>query len=482
MQALNRTAVGDPEHGKPRILQFGAGNFLRGYFDWMVERVNQATGDPMGVLVVKPTEQGDYQALREQEGLYHVLTQGLQDGEAVSSAELITCVQDVLHPYRQWEQFLQSAEQKDLHLIVSNTTEAGIRFVEEPFTDQCPTEFPAKLTRWLYRRFAHAQGDPAWGCTMLPLELIEDNGVRLRDAVMAYTDHWGLPQPFGHWIDKHNFFCNTLVDRIVTGYPEEQAQAHQTNLGWQDELLVCAEPFHLLVIDGPAHLPEVLPLGAAGLNVIHTEDIHAHRTVKVRLLNGAHAAMVPVGYLAGCRTVRECMEHPQMGRFVHDFLYDEAITSLDLPDLDLTAYAQDVLERFKNPFIKHQLSAIALNLVPKFGTRLLPTLDQLAQEGMALPPKLTFALASLLRFYGPSWHGKVLPVNDAPQIVERFREAWDLFGEAPERLSSALLSQKELWGKDLAEIPQLVERVSRHLADMEARPFDEALGQLFAVE
>lgn len=309
--------------GRPiKILQFGAGNFLRAYFDWMVDVLNEQTDFNGDVLIIKPTETGDYLSLRQQNGLYHILTNGFKEGELIQDTHLVKCIQEVIHPYNQWDDYIDSAKLESIKLIVSNTTEAGIQFnPHDQYADKPAREFPAKLTQWLYARWSHFNGDPDQACIILPSELIEHNGSRLRECVLQYANHWSLTESFAEWISTHCQFYNTLVDRIVTGYPTERAEQLKKDLGCEDKLMVEAEPYHLFVIEGPRELNAVIPFDKTNLNVVFTDDLQSYRAIKVSLLNGCHTAMVPVGYLAGVRTVKEAIDHPEVGSFIQNVLF-----------------------------------------------------------------------------------------------------------------------------------------------------------------
>ena len=398
---LNRLTADVPAHLPYRILQFGGGNFLRAFVDWMVQVMNEEAGFAAGVLLVKPTAHGDYAALRQQEGLFHVLTRGWSNGAVVDEAQLVSAVQGILNPYQQWDDFLASAEQPALNIIVSNTTEAGLAFSEsDVFSDGPPQEFPAKLTRWLYHRYEYFGGSAESGCVVLPCELLPDNGQLLRSLVERYAAHWRLPGGFVAWLQAHHHFCNTLVDRIVPGRPADAVTVQQ-RLGYEDELLVVAEPYHLWAIEGPPSLAEILPFQQCQtpLNIVLNEDLRPYRELKIRILNGAHSLMVPVGLLHGLSTVREMVEHERWGPFLRAAVEENILPSLDFPPETLQRYAATVFERFRNPYIEHRLQAIALNGLSKFQVRVLPSiLAYYAKQG-APPEHLLYAMACLVKLY-----------------------------------------------------------------------------------
>lgn len=454
-----------------KVLQFGAGNFLRAYIDWMVDILNQQTEFNGDVLIVKPTELGDYKTLQDQDGLYHVLTNGIQAGTLIQKSHLVQCVQEVIHPYQEYDRFIASAHNPTIKIIVSNTTESGIQYnPEDQFTDQPAKEFPAKLTQWLYARWIYFKGDADQGCLFLPCELIERNGSHLRDCILQYAHHWKLEENFIDWIISHCQFCNTLVDRIVTGYPSERADQIAKELDCEDKLLVDAEPYHLLVIEGPEDIKTILPFEQTDLNVVFTDDLQSHRDIKVRLLNGAHTSMVPVGYLAGMRTVKEAIEDPTIGPYIHNVLFKNVIPTLDFPEEILTSYANDVLDRFKNPFIKHQLIDISLNSISKFKTRLLPSLLEYENRTDKLPDYIIQAFAALIVFYKGRYNGETIPLRDSEQTIAFFNGLWTNWDtdQNTKLLVDTVLANEQFWNQDLTSInglsSALTEQVLQQLA------------------
>ncbi|WP_367389130.1 tagaturonate reductase [Lewinella sp. LCG006] len=471
MMKLNRTTAKVNPAPPARILQFGGGNFLRGFADWIIDVYNEKSADPMGVLVVKPTKRGDYQAWREQDGLYHVLTKGIRDGELMDEKHLVKCVGDIIHPYHNWEAFLSSAENKDLRFILSNTTETGIRFsAADQWKDEPPAEFPAKLTRWLYHRYQHFKGDPGMGCVLIPTELLVDNGAELKATILQYVDAWNLDAGFKTWLEEANTFCNTLVDRIVPGVGKEEMAAALAQVSFEDEMITQGEPYHFWGIEAPLAVREEWPLDKIGLNIIYTDDLTPYRTSKVRILNGAHTAMVPVGYLYGLTTVRETVEHPIMGAFVEKVIFDEIMPTLDMKEEELKKFATAVLDRFKNPFIHHQLISIALNSVSKFKTRLLPSLLEYSQRKGDLPEGIVLSLAALIRFYKGVYDGKTIPVNDEAWATSFLAAAWDEndgSAEGTATLVRKVLSWEEAWGEDLSTVPGLQNMLTTYLSEMD---------------
>src|SRR5690606_7433179 len=305
-QKLTRSTTHQPLTHPVRVLQFGTGNFLRAFADWIIDIANEErtlNGTIWIAQVNSPTTDKRFQ---EQDGLYHVAINGMQNGALVQEARLITCVSpEILNPFTNFPEFLAAAENPDLQFVISNTTEAGIRVETADVSMEVPaTTFPGKLTALLYRRYQHFSGATDKGLIFLPCELIEHNGVALRDALLQYAAMWKLEPGFTSWVTDHNLFCNSLVDRIVPGFPQADRDAWWSETGFEDNLLVAAEPYHLWLIEtgsGPQHLAGRLRSAFTSPNgsyqVQFVEDLAPYRSRKVRILNGAHTAMVPVAYL-----------------------------------------------------------------------------------------------------------------------------------------------------------------------------------------
>ncbi len=413
-----------------KVIQFGEGGFLRGFADWMIHKMNQAANFNGNVAVVQPIEQGLCDLLASQNCNYTHVIRGAEGVET----ELIDVIAACVKPYEDFDAYLALAENPDARFIISNTTEAGIVFLpEDKMTDLPPKSFPAKLTLLLKRRFDLGLG----GFILLPCELIDRNGDNLKKTVLQYAELWGLGADFVAWVERENVFCNTLVDRINTGYPKDEA----LDLGYEDKLVNTSEFFHLWVIETDFEIEKEMPFSRAGLNVIVTKnELERYRTRKVRILNGAHTSMVPYALLSGLDTVKSCIEDKTMHEFLHACLFEEIIPSLEMSREELTEYAENVLVRFSNPYIKHYLSSIALNSVSKFRVRVLPSILDYVRKFGKNPPHLLFSFAKLIEFY------KKGTPNDTPEVMEFMKRA----------SVAEILSNRELWGADLsALIPEV---------------------------
>lgn len=438
-----------------KVLQFGEGNFLRAFADWMIDLMNEQTDFNGSIQVVQPLPQGMVGLLNAQDCLYHVALNGIQQGKPFSSTRLITSVAEAINPFEHAEAFIEISKNPDLQFVISNTTESGIAY-DNSDTDMLvlAKSFPGKVTQLLWLRFNHFKGAADKALYFMPCELIEKNADTLRQVILQYIELWNLSHAFKQWVLDHNIFCNTLVDRIVPGFPKDTINEIQQSIGYADKLVVTAEPFHLWVIEAPEVVQKAFPADKAGLQVKFVPDLTPYRTRKVRILNGAHTALVPVAYLRGLRTVKESVDDPTTGAFIREAIFEEIIPTLDLPANELEQFANDVIERFQNPFIKHELASIALNSISKFKVRVLPSLLQYQSITGRLPKRLVLSLTALILFYKGAWNDVPTPVNDSPEIIDFFKTAW----KEPtfEKVVTKVLSNVSFWGTDLTRINGLV--------------------------
>ncbi len=485
MTALSRAALASgaiaARHGEPssrpvEILQIGEGVFMRGFVDWMVDVANEKGVYAGGVVVAAPRRHDHPPALQAQEGLYTVLLRGREDGADVAERRVVTTVQAALDPYAQWDIMLRLAASPALKFVISNTTEAGIVDVPEAYEPAtCPDSFPAKVAALLKARFDGLGGSTAPGLIVLPCELIEGNGATLRRIVLAHAERWRFDAACVAWIANACRFYDTLVDRIVPGFPRDEAEGLFAEWGYRDPLAIVAEPFHIWVIEAPADVAEALPLGNAGVNVVWTDNILPYRERKVRLLNGTHTSSALAAFLAGLDTVGEMVADPQFSRALNRIVYEEIAPYVPLPEAERLGYARSVLERFANPFIRHELISIAFNSVSKWRVRLLPTIRETLADGKTAPPLLSFSLAALLKFYrgrkeGEGFAGRRAkgdyPIRDEPHVLAIMAEAWALepaIGSAA--VAAKLMADQRLWGADLTTIGNLA---AEALASFEA--------------
>ena len=416
---------------KEKIIQFGEGGFLRGFTDWMLQIANEKNVFEGKVVVVQPIEKGMCDMLTAQGCVYTHLCRGAE-GVDVKKIDVISrCVK----PYDDFDAYMALAQNPDFRFVISNTTEAGIAFVEtDKLTDRPASSFPGKLTQLLKARFDAKLG----GFVFLPCELIDKNGTNLKKCVLQYADLWELGDEFKSWIENENIFCNTLVDRINTGYPKEE----KIDVGFDDKMINTSEYFHLWVIEGYKELFSELPLDKCDLNVIVTDNLEMYRTRKVRILNGAHTSFVPYALLEGFDTVKSCIDDEKMLAYIRKGVFEEIIPTLDLPREELVEYAENVITRFSNPYIRHMLISIALNSVSKFKVRVLPSILEYIKRYDKMPETLIFSFAKLIDFYMTDM------TNDDPEVTAFMKSA----------SVAEILANVKLWGEDLSFLESKVSK------------------------
>jgi tagaturonate reductase len=476
LKPLNRINTNLPTSRPIRVIQFGEGNFLRAFVDYALHVLNRDTAFDGSVAVVQPIPNGLVDLLESQDGLYTLLQKGVTKGEIIDNQDVIDVIEKCINPYKQITAYEQLAKLDTLEFVFSNTTEAGIRYDEKDTYDgNPPNTFPGKLTLLLHKRFEYFNGAVSKGLTIIPCELINNNADALKECVLSYAALWSLGADFIDWIHKANQFHNTLVDRIVPGYPKNEASTLCQQFGYEDKLIVSAESFFLWVVEADEALKEKLPFDKTAINVKFVQSIQPYRTRKVRILNGIHTSMVPFCYLHGLRTVKESIDDDFASQFIKGMMHTEIIPSIDMDKNELEGYAEEVFDRFRNPFIVHKLESIALNSISKFKVRVLPSLLSYFEKYHQLPSYSSLALASLIVFYRGTFQGHKLPVQDAPDIVEFFENAWENFDD--DQLVSAVLSNESFWDMDLTTIDGLATLVSQMVGVIKNQGIKTAFNQ-----
>ncbi len=459
-----------------KVIQFGEGNFLRGFVDWIIWNTNRKTDFNASVVVVQPIEKGMVDVLNAQDGLYHLNLQGIDKGRSVDTVEEIDVISRGINPFRDFEDYLKLAEQPEIRFVISNTTEAGIAFDPEcRFTDRPASSYPGKLVQLLHHRFEHFKADTAKGLIIFPCELIFENGRHLEECIRQYIAHWNLGKEFSDWFEKSCNVYSTLVDRITPGYPRDTVEQLTARIGREDKLLDKAEIFHLWVIEAPQEVSKEFPADKAGLNVMFVPSEAPYHERKVTLLNGPHTVLSPVGYLSGLDTVKECCEDEIVGRFVHKVMYDELMETLNLPKDETKAFADDVMDRFRNPFVKHFVTSIMLNSFPKYKTRDLPGLKTYLERKGTLPQGLVFGLAAICTYYkgGKRGQDEIVP-NDDPKITGLLSQLWET--SDIDKVADGVLGADFIWDEDLRCVKGLKELLACDLRLI------EKLGMKKAVE
>ena len=487
METISRKMTGKKER-PVKVLQFGEGNFLRAFVDYMIDIANEQGKFDGDVVIVKPIEFGNLERFHNQECQYTVQLRGRVDGEPKKINRIVTSVADAVDAYEEYEKYAEYAKLDTLRFIVSNTTEAGIVYDEsDRFEYNPPKSYPGKLAKFLFERYKAFDGAKDKGLIMLPVELIDDNGLHLKECVLKQAENWKLEEGFVNWLNEACIFTSTLVDRIVTGYPRDEAEELCKEFGYQDDLIVTGEPFALWVIESPKDLSDELPLPAAGLPVIYTDDHHPYKQRKVRILNGAHTSFVLASYLCGNDIVLQSMNDELILKFIKGTLFDEVIPTLTLPRQDLLDFADAVLTRFNNPYVKHAHLSIALNSVSKWRARCMPSfLDYVKNEGR-LPEHLTFSIAALMAFYTGSEirdkalighrNGEEYQILDDMSVLEFFAAN---SGKEPAEFAKAVLSNVSFWGQDLSEIDGLTGKISEYIASIRETGMRKTMTKYFA--
>ena len=415
---------------KETVIQFGEGGFLRGFADYFFQKLQDKGLFDGSVVIVQPIEKGMCSVLEQQGCEYNLFLRGIDNGQVVDEHTHIDIISRCVNPYDDFEAYMKLAENPDFRFIVSNTTEAGIEYVDSnQFTDAPARSFPGKLTQLLYKRFRLGLK----GFIILSCELIDHNGEELEKCCLRYADLWGLGEEFKTWLVQENDFCSTLVDRIVTGFPRDEHEELCRRIGEQDNMMDTAEIFHLWVIQG--NHEDELPLQKAGFHVVWTDNVDPYKKRKVRILNGAHTSMVLGAHLYGLKTVGECLKDEKVSALLRKCIFREIIPAIGDTE-DNRKFGEAVLERFSNPFIRHMLLSIALNSVSKFRARVLPTILEYRDMFGSCPQGLTFSLAALMAFY------RTDDANDSQEIM-------DFMKTAP---VEDILKREDYWGQDLSPL------------------------------
>ncbi len=486
MELLSKQKTGKKER-PVKVLQFGEGNFLRAFVDYMIDIANEKGEFDGDIVLVKPIEFGTLDRFHDQECQYTVQLRGRVDGEPKKINRIVTSVTDVVDAYGEYEKYADFAKLDTLRFIVSNTTEAGIVYDD---TDKIelnpPKTYPGKLTKFLYERYKHFNGAQDKGLVMLPVELIDDNGIHLKECVLKFAELWKLEDEFVAWVNDACVFTSTLVDRIVTGYPRDEAEELCREFGYQDNLIVTGEPFALWVIESAKDISDEFPLPKAGLPVIFTDNQKPYKQRKVRILNGAHTSFVLASYLCGNDIVLESMNDALILNFIKATIFDEVIPTLTLPKQELEEFADAVLTRFNNPYVKHAHLSISLNSVSKWRARCMPSfLGYIEKEGK-VPAHLAFSLAALMAFYTGT------EIRDKALIGHRDGQEYNIMDDAavleffaansskePAEFAHAVLSNEDFWGQDLSALAGVEELIVSYLTDIRANGMRKTMEKVF---
>ncbi|HRP57571.1 tagaturonate reductase [Agriterribacter sp.] len=465
-----------------KVLQFGTGVLLRGLPDYFIDKANRQGIFNGRVVVVKSTDTGGTGAFEEQEGLYTLCIRGIDKGQKVEENHICSAISRVLSAKQQWEEILKCAHNPQLQIIISNTTEVGITLVEEDIRQDPPASFPAKLLAFLYERYKACNGGVHGGMVIVPTELIVGNGDRLAEIVLTLARYNKLEDGFVHWLKANNTFCNSLVDRIVPGKPAAEAkQKIESDLGYTDELLIMCEVYRLWAIEGHDKVKNILSFAPADSGVIIAPDIEMYRELKLRLLNGTHTLSCGFAFLSGFNTVKDAMEDEAFGQFVHDLMLSEIAPAIPakVNAEEAERFGLQVLDRFRNPFIKHQWISITMQYTSKVKMRVVPVLLKYFADHNKVPQHIALGFAAYLLFmkavqregrvYQGQWKGEFYPIND--DKADHFFHQWKKYDA--DELVQQVSGDAGLWGTDLSALPGFVPAVQTHLkALMKEAPAD----------
>ena len=446
-----------------KIMQYGEGNFLRSFADLYFETLNQEQGG-YEVHIITPIP-GNLTRFVEQKNRYHVVLRGVDGGEVVERPYEVNVLKQVIDPFKDPELYYALARDPELKVIVSNTTEAGICYHDTDKPDDFGgMTYPAKLTLFLYERFKAGLD----GVNLMPVELIDNNADELSACVAKYIKLWNLPEEFRRWNEERNFYSNTLVDRIVSGYPrDEKTRKHMWEdiLHEQDELMSVAEPFGLWVVERKGALEQYIKEGRHNIDVILTDDVGPYKKRKVRLLNGSHTNLVPAGLLLGAETVYDCMNDKTLSAFVKNTLDEEIIPFVPGSE----QFAADVQERFRNPYLDHQLISIALNSISKWRARVLPSFKDNYEKNGVIPKWLTIGFSYLMALYSRIEESEggcfaKLPTRTVQMLDDK--PYLDYFAKGGS--IQGFMKDESVWGEDLTAYTGFLDAVEANVARINA--------------
>jgi tagaturonate reductase len=477
---LSKENYGGYKKYPEKVLQFGTGNFLRGFADWIIDKMNDEINFNGSIVVVQSQPSKNTNSINLQDGLFTLYLKEERDGMEYTEHKVINCISRVISTSSEYGEYLRIAENPEMRFIISNTTEAGIFFSAEDRLDSAPQQsFPGKLTAFMYERFKYFNGALDKGVIIIPCELIDRNGDKLKETVLKYAELWRLEKGFVNWINEANTFCCSLVDRVVSGFPKNRIEEYFSELGYEDNFIVEAEFYHQWIIEGPEWIKKELPFELVGdLNVKVVDNVDNYRNIKVRMLNGIHTAMMPVGYLYGMNSVRDCMQNKVISQYINEVMFEEIVPTLNFDKDNLYSFAQSLFKRFGNPTIEHQLMSISLNSMSKFEARVLPSIIEYHERYGRLPKKLIFSLAALIKFYSGVRDGEEIKLSDTSEVLNLYKISWESYERKEIDLRQVvinILSYDKVWKSNLNNIMGLTDIVSLYLQHIEAFGIAEAI-------
>lgn len=469
-----------------KVLQFGTGVLLRGLPNYYIDKANRQGVFNGRVVVVKSTDNGSTNDFDEQDSLYTICVRGIDDGKKITENIVSSAISRVLTAGKDWEEILDFAASPTLEVIISNTTEVGIQLVEDDVHASPPVSYPGKLLAVLFHRYKMYNGSEERGLVIIPTELIPDNATKLKDILFTLAKKNQMPPAFITWMEEHNTFCNSLVDRIVPGKPDKSMLAEiEDQLGYKDDLLTMSEVYSLWAIEGDEKVRQKLSFAEADKGVVVTPDINLHRELKLRLLNGTHTLSSGVAFLAGYDTVKEAMDNPKMESFISNLMKSEIAHAIpyEVTEEITNDFSNKVLDRFRNPHIKHQWLSITMNYTSKLKMRVVPLLLNYYKKMNTVPELMAFGFAAYIQFMqGEEKDGKFYgTIFGTPYHINDDKAAYvaDIIKKNEEGdIAKAILSDTLLWSEDLSALPGFLKAVNKNLEDIKSLTVKKKLNTL----
>jgi tagaturonate reductase len=440
------------------ILQFGTGVLLRALPDYFVDKANRQGIFNGRILVIKSTSTGETDAFARQDGMYTLSVRGLDDGVVVNQPVICSAISRVLSANHQWEIILEAASSVDLQIIISNTTEVGVQLIKESIYQNPPVSFPAKLLAFLFERFKIFEGSPESGMVIIPTELLTDNGKKLKSIISELAVYNELEPTFLAWLDTHNRFCSSLVDRIVPGKPDPATKEQlEKEWGYEDDLMSVCEPYRLWAIEGDESVRKILSFYSVDDGVIITPDITKFKELKLRMLNATHTLSCGLAYLSGFKTVRSGMEDELFEFYIENLMMDEISPAIPytISENEKREFGLKVLDRFRNPYLQHQWFSITMQYSSKLAMRVLPVLNRYYELFKKPPELISMGFAAYILFMRPvkKDSDKYFGILDNQYYLindDRASEFFGLWDEGSvELVVNRILSNIKIWGTDL---------------------------------
>ena len=455
-----------------KILQFGTGVLLRALPDYFVDKANKQGIFNGRILVIKSTSTGEKDAFDRQDGMYTLAVRGLENGVVVDQSVICSAVSRVLSATQQWDDILLAAANAHLQVVISNTTEVGIQFVEESIFLKPPASFPAKLLAILFERYKIFNGSPKAGLVIIPTELLTDNGKKLKSVISELAAFNKLEPSFTDWLDAHNHFCSSLVDRIVPGKPDPETKEKLENeWGYTDDLMSVCEPYRLWAIEGDDYIRKVLSFYVVDAGVIITPDITKFKELKLRMLNATHTLSCGLAYLSGFKTVKAAMEDELFESYIEHLMMHEVSPAIPyaISEDEKRAFGVKVLDRFRNPYLQHQWLSITMQYSSKLAMRVLPLLNKYYELFKKPPELISMGFAAYILFMRPvkKESGKYYGILDNQFYLINDDRVSEFFGLWDEGLADVIvnrvLSNTGLWGTDLTKLEGFANSVTKKL-------------------